>query len=366
MKMKKIIAPTMAMAMEKVKKELGKDAIIFQTRKVNDNHFFNLIKREHIEVLAAIDTETDFPLKNPNKSAEIKAEGELSHQNSSPSAMPFLRVTEKVDRLFKGPDLVEKFRSQLSGQGILEPVIDDLLKALIRKWYQNDEHLNEQEMRQLLRKEMLMKIDPARFFSPVRLKPYLMLVGPTGVGKTTTLAKLAGHAVLDERKRVALITLDTYRIAAIDQIRKYAEILHIPMETAYTAEELHVLIEKYAHYDQVFIDTAGRNFLGSEYISEIEAITRREDQVDGVLVLSATAKYEDLAQMIHSFKQAHINHFIFSKMDETTTYGNLANILFTCPDQDVLYITNGQDVPDDLAKPNLQKIIDHLLDDAHE
>lgn len=364
MKMKKIIAPTVTLAMKKVKEELGPEAIIFQTRKVTDWRFLNLIKKEHVEVLAAVDTDVSPTLNSSDKRAE-KYIGTNGSRPSGGSKIPYTRTHEKVDRLFKGPEMLDNLRSRLIHQGISEKNVESLLQILIKKWYQHDERLSESEMKSLCRSQLMVKVGASRFEHPDQTS-CLMLVGPTGVGKTTTLAKLAGSAVLDHGIKIALITIDTYRIAAIDQLRKYAEILAIPMAVAYSLDDLKIHLSKFAHFDRIFIDTAGRNFLDPRYVREIEAIAKSGLAVETALVFSATTKYEDMDQIMKQFERAEINHFIFSKMDETTTYGAIVNLLIANPKQDVLYITNGQDVPDDLQKPDLQQLIDKIMGDEHE
>ncbi|MFT8362618.1 MAG: flagellar biosynthesis regulator FlhF [Sporolactobacillus sp.] len=365
MKMKKIIAPTMTLAMKKVKEELGSEAIIFQTRKVTDRRFFNLIKKEHIEILAALDPDGESTLNSSPQLSEKKSSGTNDPPAQAATKIPFTRVTGKVDRLFKGPEMIEQLRTRLVNGGILETHVDALLHFLIKKWYQYDERLDVPEMNRLLRSQLMMKIGASRFLRPSHAHS-LMLIGPTGVGKTTTLAKMAGREVLESGKRVALITVDTYRMAAIDQLKKYAEILKVPMAVAYSSEELKRCLDQFADYDRVFIDTAGRNFLDQRYIQEIKTIASGDLSVETALVLSATSKFEDMDKIVHQFDDMTINHFIFSKMDETTTIGALINLLVAFPEPDILYITNGQDVPDDLQKPDLQQFIDQLLGDADD
>lgn len=365
MKMKKIIAPTMAQALEKVKQELGNDAVIFHTKKVTSGHFFNLFKRVNIEVLAASDTEQDTALKNLTEPAEKMDIGYPSRPNPA-AGLPFFQTSEKVDRLFSGPEHIGKFRKILCEQGVSEEHIDELLKMLVKKWYQSDEKLSETELARLLKAQLIQKLDPRRFQSTILLNKYVMLVGPTGVGKTTTIAKLAGHAVLDEGKRVAFVTSDTFRVAAIDQLKMYADILNVPMEVAYTEQDFHTLIEKYSDYDHVFIDTAGRNFQDDQYVQELKRFIDDDQRIGLYLVISATSKYEDINAMIEQFSQLAVDKLVISKIDETQTYGAIVSTLLNHPKKQIAYITNGQNVPDDLRTPNARELINHMLGDADE
>ncbi|MCO7125979.1 flagellar biosynthesis protein FlhF [Sporolactobacillus shoreicorticis] len=366
MKMKKIIAPTMAQAIEKVKQELGSDAVIFHTKKVTTGKFFNLFKKENVEVLAASDAEMDMQINKPSKITDVRDKEVMAHHHSpADSGMPFRRVNKKVDRFFSAPVFVEELRGKLLEQGVLNHDLDALTQVLIKKWYQSDERMTREEMVQVLKGQLIQNLDPTRFQASVLHDRYIMLVGPTGVGKTTTLAKLASRAVLDEGKKIAFITTDTYRIAAIDQLKMYANILGVPIEIAYTDGDFHQLMQKLAHFDQIFIDTAGRNFKKGAYINELIRLIHDESQIGMFLVLSATMKCEDMNMVIEQFDSLHLSHLILTKMDETLSYGSVISMLLKHRQLTVSYITNGQDVPDDLSNPNLRELINQLLGDSN-
>jgi flagellar biosynthesis protein FlhF len=366
MKMKKIIAPTMAQAIEKVKQELGSDAVIFHTKKVTTGRFFNLFKKENVEVLAASDPEINAPFKKTRKKAEEQNEDiHFNPHSIVDNKMPFRRVNGKVDQLFSAPQLVEELRDKLLSQGMLREDTDTLVQTLIKKWYQSDEHMTQEEMKRVLKEELVQSLDPNRFLPSVQHDHFIMLVGPTGVGKTTTLAKLASRAVLDEGKKIAFITSDTYRVAAIDQLKMYANILSAPIEIAYTEHDFHELIRKFAHFDHVFIDTAGRNFQDSSYIKELIKLIDGESQIGLYLVLSATSKLEDMDMVIKQFETLHLSRVILSKIDETLSFGAIISIMLRYRQLSISYIANGQDVPDDLRNPNVRELINLLLGDSY-
>lgn len=361
MKMKKIIAPTMTQAMKKVKEELGEDAVIFHTKKIVNGHFFNLFKKESVEVLAASDPEPPTGLnslpENPDKKYEQRP------RSLDLQGMPFRPAYGKVDRLFSGPEYIEKLRDLLIEQGIRPVYTDELLRALVKKWYQSDEKMSEGELRGMLKAQLIRKMDPRRFQSSVPSDRFIMLVGPTGVGKTTTIAKMAGRAVLNNGERIAFITSDTFRIAAINQLKMYADILHAAIEVSYTPADFQALIDKYSDYDRVFIDTAGRNYKDEKYVLEIEKLLAANAQIKPFLVLSATSKYEDMCEIVGHFERLPADRLIITKIDETATYGAVISTLLDHPEKRITYITNGQEVPDDLYVPNLHGLINRLLGD---
>ena len=191
----------------------------------------------------------------------------------------------------------------------------------------------------------------------------VFFVGPTGVGKTTTIAKIASKYKVDYERKVAFITADTYRIAATEQLRVYANILDAPMSIVYSKEELNAAIEKLSDYDIVFVDTAGFSHKNAAQCEEMKKLIDGVDEVfekETYLVLSATTKYKDLVDIVNIYNDIAKYKIIFTKLDETTTYGNLLNIKLYSG-ADLSYTTNGQNVPDDIELFDTQKIVKQLL-----
>jgi len=178
-------------------------------------------------------------------------------------------------------------------------------------------------------------------------KRVIILIGPTGVGKTTTLAKLAANFALLEDKSVSLITADTYRIAAIDQLRTFAQIINLPLDVVFSSFELKKAIISQSDKDVVLIDTAGRSPLDEEKMTELAELLKGELGAEVHLVLSATTKTPDLKAIAARFKNAGYDFLILSKIDETVTYGPLIEFLLD-EDTPLSYLTNGQNVPDDI------------------
>lgn len=191
----------------------------------------------------------------------------------------------------------------------------------------------------------------------------VFFVGPTGVGKTTTIAKIASKFKVNYNKNIAFITADTYRIAATDQLRTFANILDTPLSVIYTATELNSAVAEYEQADVIFVDTAGFSHKNETQRNDMRALLAGlspEYEKSVYLVLSATTKYRDLISIIDSYKDIADYKLIFTKLDETSSYGNLLNIKLYS-DAGISYVTNGQNVPDDIEVFDTQKIVKQLL-----
>jgi flagellar biosynthesis protein FlhF len=191
----------------------------------------------------------------------------------------------------------------------------------------------------------------------------LFFIGPTGVGKTTTIAKLASKCKVESNYKVAFITADTYRIAATEQLRVYADILEAPMSIVYSPEDMNDAISKLMDYDLIFVDTAGFSHKNESQRTDMKRMIdglSQEYEKEVYLVLSATTKYHDLLEIVDIYRGISSFKLIFTKLDETTTLGNILNIKLYSG-ADLSYVTNGQNVPADLEVFNTQKIVKQLL-----
>lgn len=205
-------------------------------------------------------------------------------------------------------------------------------------------------------------------------KPYVMeeneqsprvifFVGPTGVGKTTTIAKIASSFRVEHKKKVALLTADTYRIAAAEQLRTYANILEVPFRVVYTAGEIAGAIEDFRDYDYILVDTTGHspnNEAQCESMNDLIRSVETTATKEVFLVLSASTKYRDLMKIADTYKEIADYKLIFTKLDETSTLGNIYNLkLYT--GAALSYVTCGQNVPDDIEYFNPQATVKQLL-----
>lgn len=190
----------------------------------------------------------------------------------------------------------------------------------------------------------------------------IYFVGPTGVGKTTTIAKIASSFKIEQKKKVALLTADTYRIAAAEQLRTYANILEVPFRVVYTAKEINEAVENFKEYDYILVDTTGHSPNNeSQRESMADLINSVEmEQKEVFLVLSASTKYRDLMKIADAYKEIAEYKLIFTKLDETSTLGNIYNLkLYT--GAVLSYVTCGQNVPDDIEYFNPQSTVKQLL-----
>lgn len=203
--------------------------------------------------------------------------------------------------------------------------------------------------------EKTIRFSPDPEFQNPQGPKVIALIGPTGVGKTTTIAKIAASYGLNFKKKlsIALFTLDTYRIGAADQLQQYAQIIDVDMEIIYSPEDIDAAIDRHADKDLIIIDTAGRCQKDSIEIRELRNFLHRLPRNDKYLVLSATAKYTDMLETVHCFDKVGFEHLIFTKTDETNTFGPLLAILVKTG-KSLAYITNGQKVPDDFRKASFQ------------
>ncbi|MCR5468426.1 MAG: flagellar biosynthesis protein FlhF [Lachnospiraceae bacterium] len=211
--------------------------------------------------------------------------------------------------------------------------------------------------------KMILKFGQPKTIDVSKKPSIVVCIGPTGVGKTTTIAKVASKYKIENGKSVAFIAADTYRIAAAEQLRTYANILDAPMSIVYSADEMNEAIEKMKGYDLIFIDTAGLSHKNENQKADIKKLL---DSIDDkynkevYLVISSTTKYKDLIEITDTYKEISDYNLVFTKLDETSCYGNLLNIKLHTGAA-LSYVTNGQNVPDDIEVFDTQRIVKQLL-----
>ncbi|MCM3759466.1 flagellar biosynthesis protein FlhF [Alkalihalobacillus oceani] len=375
MKVKKYFAATMPEAMKRIRGELGDEAVILHSKEVKTGGVFGLFAKKQLEVVAAVDPgpakirkegriKTAAPVTPPPARVKPAEQERLLKEMNQLKAMIGELATKEQANQSEGHEYPRPFQAvedQLKKQGVSKQIRLQLLKHALKEWYEQPEAERtgldvQKELGRYLEHELAGVPFGGLSFS----KKMINIVGPTGVGKTTTIAKLAAHLLLKKQKKVALITTDTYRIAAIEQIKTYAKILNIPLEVAYSIDDFSRAVSQFEQYDYILVDSAGRNFRNPLYIEELAKVIDFEQQAETFLVLSLTAKYEDMNEIIHQFSLLQIEKVILTKQDETASLGALLNIPLE-HGKGIAYITNGQNVPDDIMEATVPYVIRSVL-----
>lgn len=412
MLIKKYQAETETDAIMQAKEELGKDAIVMNIRTVRPKGMYKLFKKPMVEITAAVDD-------NENYSNEDRIIAEIQKLKMSEAQSQKEYNTVKTE-LVKEPEIIvpEKrvpVMTQYEAgnhESMLEQRIHDLEQLLEKQMKANDaeeekaedeaeendrksacldliyKQLVNNEVDEVYAKQIIGEIENklkkdasvdnvlSSIYQKIILKlgqtkiievkeghpQYIYFIGPTGVGKTTTIAKIASFLTLKQKKKVALITSDTYRIAAVEQLKTYANILGLPLKVVYNEEEMKEARDSLSGFDLILVDTAGRSHQSEEQREDIrkliEAVPKENREV--YLVLSATTKYKDLIKISEAYKEIVDYNLIFTKLDETDCIGNIFNIKMRTG-APLSYTTWGQNVPDDIGKINAQSIAKKLL-----
>lgn len=413
---KKYVGKTESEATEEAKKELGQNIVVMNVRPVKKNGFFSIFQSQKIEVTVALEEETEkTPIARtytPDKNTRPVPRNPLVDVSQSDVLREPIKINKSPDIIDDSSAIEEKLDnlSSLLEKNIKNTVRDEeetssepapgaavsknkkndiseenlsFIKLLYNTLIENevDEiYVNQltDEVEKITKPGMPFDFALANVYQKMVLKfgkaePIEVVdgngpraeifIGPTGVGKTTTIAKLASELSVTLRKKVALLTVDTYRIAAAEQLRTYASILEIPFRVIYSVDEMKQAAEDFKNYDYIMVDTAGHSQHNDELKTDIENYIRTlEDIMDceNYLVLSATTKYRDLIDIADSYSELVAYKLIFTKMDETGAKGNLYNVRMHTG-APIGYITNGQNVPDDIAVFDAQRIVKNLL-----
>lgn len=378
------------------KEELGKDAIVMNIKTISPKGIYRLFRKPLVEITAAIDDTSTY--KN-DKTAQVKKQ----------KFPDIIYDASQVETVTKQSDLQTSKMYGTRETSAIEEKLNNLQSLLEKQMLENEENNKEDNSplnknltciqliyNQLVRNEVdekyanqiiseiegtlkrdasmdnilssiyqkiVLKLGQPKTINIEQDRPkFIFFIGPTGVGKTTTIAKIASKFKIEKKAKVAFITADTYRIAAVEQLRTYANILGIPLKVVYNVDELENSKEEFADYDIIFVDTAGRSHKNRNQRQDIERLvdTIAENEREIYLVLSATTKYRDLVSITEAYSEIANYNLIFTKLDETNCVGNIFNIkmLTNAP---LSYATFGQDVPDDIDQIDPQSIAKQLL-----
>ncbi len=428
MDLKTYQADSMAAALQQVKKELGRSAVILHTRTVRRGGWFGLGGRTIVEVTATRDVNVLHPAERRAILGRDAAPPAGSASIQTPSRIPPERVAEPAvgrsvtvptpevvrpreqgpdalrsemtelramvrELLARGPapgtapapevpDELREYYTALIQNSVAEEIARDVMAKARERLAECRARVGEAQIAPALRQlvpailvESIEKMLPAA--EPVRLTEgtpkYVALVGPTGVGKTTTIAKLAAHFKLRESKRVGMITIDTYRIAAVEQLRAYADILSVPLEIVLTPAEMTAALERMKDLDLVLIDTSGRSQKDVHRLTELKAFLEAARKAGGAevpadalevhLVLSCTSHPAQLLDVAEKFAALGVRRVVFTKLDEAVGLGVILNVIHRLNLQ-LSYLTTGQDVPDDIEVGHRRRIAELVLDRA--
>ena len=380
-------ASTMHEALAMVRADLGPDAAVLHTREVRSNRLLGwLMGTSQIEVTASLDVNVPSRFAGRNRSAAPSAPVRDTY-------VPVPRPIQSHD------DLSQRVESSGEMQGQLDE-LQAMVKELCRRSKTGAQHdlpeslfhaytslidaeINEDLARELIERvrsqtqgieladPVLIKARIARLVEseiavagPIRVSPghrrLVALVGPTGVGKTTTIAKLAAHYRLKERRRVGLITVDTYRIAAVEQLRTYADIIDLPMEVVSSPREMREALRRMDGLELVLMDTAGRSPKDEVKIRELKSFLTEAEADEVHLVLSSVANPRTLQQTADRFASVGTTALILTKLDEASGLGNLLPVVRGCR-LPLSYLTNGQNVPDDIETADSRRLSQWML-----
>jgi len=431
-RVKRYVVDSMPDALEKIRIDLGKDAIILNSKPIRTGGLFGLFTKQRIEVVAAVDDKgaeraaSASPASQPDPSAlpktgsyaakqayqkaatvtagQATAESEppgidtrLTHEATADSARqaasrpdhsqakraPSMaaaadskQLADEVrdmrqvfDKLLVNglssqlPPAIQAVQAHLVRQEVAEEVTADIIRQVLLHG-EPSAQWTEEEAKRAAARIIAERVEqaspmPSRIESGVR---YAFFFGPTGVGKTTTIAKLAADSMLKDKRRIGFITADTYRIAAVEQLKTYANILNVPLEVIFSPKEIVQAMERLSGCDLIFVDTAGRNFRNDEYVQGIRELLRHDADCLNFLVLSLTAKYSDIKAIIRNFDDVPVSRVIFTKADETEAYGAMLNVAYETS-LPFSYITTGQNVPDDIVAATPALVANMIMGD---
>ncbi|MFJ7368394.1 flagellar biosynthesis protein FlhF [Lysinibacillus sp. NPDC098008] len=382
MKMKKYYASSIPEAMKQVRAELGEDAVILNSKVIITKKFFGMIKKKSFEVVAGVDTiEPTLVAPAPPATKDNARLQELTnaiqakiHQDQpQPDAVnedtgiseelrkeiadlkSLMQSMHKKTTQAQYPDELLPFIEYLRQQELSEELITTIGDELFM-YFKEASEINFSQCKLITKNLLRKKLEGLPMGGLSYERKYINVLGPTGVGKTTTIAKMAARAVLEKKKKIGFITTDTYRIAAIEQLKTYAGLLQAPVEIAYNATDFEQAIQKLSHLDLVFIDTAGRNYKEVKYVDDLQRLIKFDDQAESYLVLAMTTKEKDMVNIVDQFKQLPIEKFIFTKIDETNSIGTMVNLMIKY-NKGLAYYTNGQEVPEDIEEADLEAVL---------
>ena len=356
MKVKKFVAPTLKEASALMKKELGNDAFILSTRVLNKKT--DLGVQKFFEITSGVEEELDMVL------AEVENRGSKKEESFSDELLKLQKqVIGKVksnsnngesDTIVIAPKQRKKAKvsagqlKEYVDKLIYQEVSKPIIKSIVNQIKKSEEFIDPSNIEDYVITSLSSIIPTTNFEIKKRGKQKIVaIVGPTGVGKTTCIAKLAAISKILNNLKIGIISIDTYRLGAIDQLRIFSEVSSIDMLVAYEPSEMPALIKKFSDKDLIFIDTAGR---AQRNITELKKTKEFLDVVnldETYLAISATNSTKNLNDVAKKFEFFDYSALVVTKIDEGVVFGNIMNVAITSK-KPLIYLTNGQVIPDDI------------------
>eukprot|EP01156_Anaeramoeba_ignava_P018278 Anaeramoba_ignava/a91245_13.p1 GENE.a91245_13~~a91245_13.p1 ORF type:complete len:387 (-),score=-26.98 a91245_13:235-1395(-) len=379
MKKLSFLGETPTKALQNAQKECGPDAVVISTKKISNKgkHSGNMY-----EIVVALEEDYDNQSDMPKQ--KIVGENRSEGMDSSYKGAQFYDFKTQIEQMQKSIQDVQRSlwepKSQLYDLTIPFEFVDiynlfeenefdpEMTYSIMKKTIEQLPVAMKSNPEKIINffKLILRRIIAVKHEVPLRThqRKIMMFVGPTGVGKTTTIAKLAARYAykMGTNYKVGIITLDSFRVGAIEQLKAYTNIMRLPLEIVKKPEELNEAISRLRDCHYILIDTAG----GSQYdIDKIDAINQYQMQlteipIEKMLVLPSNVKSTDLQEIYNSYSQLHINNLIFTKLDETRSYGNLISFAHKTK-KSICYLSIGQNVPDDLIEADANYIIECFM-----
>ncbi|MCM3709924.1 flagellar biosynthesis protein FlhF [Sporosarcina luteola] len=364
MKMKKYTAETMVEAMKKVRADFGDEAVILSSNVVTSKGFLGFFQKKSVEVVAGFDepsftpATTSFIPKPAAEFVDLKQEAEIRKEMNEMKRL--LQEMKQSASFANFPDELKPLLTFLERQELSEELTLQIGNEIFTMMKKKKTDFSKEEQVELAKTFLTKEFSDLPFGGISTTKKYINVLGPTGVGKTTTIAKIAARALLEDKKKIGFITTDTYRIAAIEQLRTYANLLQAPVEIAYNSKDFAEAIRKMQDLDLIFIDTAGRNYKEIKFVDDLKRLIDFSLDMESFLVLSVTSKEEDMRTIIDKFTSFPIKKFIFTKVDETGSIGPMFNLMKQYG-FGTAYYTDGQEVPEDLTEADVDRMLTLLL-----
>jgi len=363
MKIKSYKARNTEEALTMVRNDMGPAALIVQTRRIRQGGVFGVMGNDAVEVVAAVDD--DQPARRPVGDAPA-----FRVLKPAPTAQP--RTAAGQASTFR--DLYDRLIEQGVLPRLARALVEETLcrypsSAFAERFPSFAEKLDavaaHEDVLQAVSGAVAKAVRLERATRPAAGPKVVVLVGPTGVGKTTTIAKLATIARMRHGLPTALATIDTYRIGAVDQLKTYAELLGVPLAVVRRPGQMHQVMESFSDRAVVFVDTAGRSPRDHERVEGLRPYLECLPHAETHLVVSCSAKYEDALFSFQTFSALPIRRLIFSKVDESASFGSIYNL--AAESQVALsYMTVGQEVPDDIEVTTPARMAELLLKGGRE